>query len=147
MINQILTDATTCPSAFFWRGPLLLAGIEQWEATNGIHAPQDLKELWATTGGGDIFESETILQPFGVADDDMVVPVSKMFWDHGLSKEHYVFHTGLWISVFRESDSKLLNLNSDMRVLDRFSNLDDWYRDTLRSEYAESYGLSKKLNP
>lgn len=141
MINALLKDSDLRPDLFAWRGPLPLPAIERWELEQSICAPDDLKRLWTARGGGDIFESETVLQPFGAPDYDLIWPVSQAFWAKDLSTAYCVFHTGLWDSIFRKSDGALFSVRSKGSAqLSAWQDLDNWYA-ALREEYAERYGL------
>jgi hypothetical protein len=143
MIDSILRDSDLRPDLFFWWGKLSLSAIEEWERKQGIHIPSDLKLLWSTKGGGDVFESESILQPFGAADYDLIECVSETFCTKGLSPEYCVFHTGLGTSVYRKSDAAIFCLDSeDMKEMSPFEDLDEWYRSKLRAEFADRYGLA-----
>jgi hypothetical protein len=141
MIELILRDADLRPDLFKWRGKLSISELERWEREHSVPLPKDLKQLWSIRGGGDLFESETVLQPFGAAEYDLISSVSETFWKRGLHAESYVFHTGLWDSVFQKSDGTLSSLEStDLSRKSKFQDLDDWYK-ALRAEYAERYGL------
>jgi hypothetical protein len=84
-----------------------MSRIEEWERQSRLSVPADLKLLWSTVGGGDLFESETILQPFGAAEDNLVVPVSQMFRSSSFDEDNFIFHKGLCISSFRRSSTLL----------------------------------------
>lgn len=141
MINLITEDSNLRPDLFDWRGGVSLSEIEKWESEQLVSAPDDLRQLWNTKGGGDLFESETILQPSGPEEDDLVLPRSKWFWGKGLDSDCYVFHEGLYVSTFRRSDDLLCSLNSsNFSEVGTFRTLDDWYL-SLRAEYGDRYGL------
>jgi hypothetical protein len=143
MIDLILRDADLRPDLFKWRGKLSIPALEHWEREHSLPLPKDLKQLWSTRGGGELFESETVLQPFGAADYDLIGCVSEAFRKRGLDAESYVFHTGLWDSVFRKSDGTLSSLEpTDMSQRSKFQDLADWYK-ALRAEYGERYGLAR----
>ena len=142
MIDLILRDSQSHPDIFIWRGPLLASAIEDWEHMHLLSAPEDLRQLWCLKGGGDLFESETLLQPFGAEDYDLIESVSSVFWGKGLSTDYFVFHTGIVDSVFRKSDGALFSLgSSDLHQMSQFRGLDEWYVSTLPSVFAEKYGL------
>jgi hypothetical protein len=146
VIDLILSDCELHPSAFFWRGPLSASEIEDWGARRSISAPIDLKQLWSRKGGGDLFESETILQPFGADEYDLIESVSSASWAKGLSSDYCVFHTGIVESVFRKSDGAIFALLSgDITQMVQFRDLDEWYVRILRSEFATRYGLKAEL--
>ena len=141
MITKILEDSRLRPDLFIWRGGLSPSAIKEWERQRSILTPNDLRDLWSTKGGGDLFESETILQPFGAPDSDLIEPVSRLFWSRGLDIGFYVFHTGAWHSVFRKSDGALFSLDSShLGQMASFQDLNEWYQ-ALRAEYAERYAL------
>jgi hypothetical protein len=141
MISLILKDSDVRPDLFDWRGGLSISEIEKWEREQSVSVPEDLKQLWNIKGGGDLFETETILQSSGPDEDDLVLPTSKWFWGKGLDSDCYVFHEGLYISTFRRSDDLLRSLNtSNFSEVGTFRTLDDWYL-SLRAEYGERYGL------
>jgi hypothetical protein len=143
MIDLILKDARLRPDLFSWWGALSISSIEEWECTYSCHAPKDLRQLWSTKGGGDLFESETILQPFGVPEYDQIEPSSQVLWARGLSSEYCVFHTGLGTSVFRKLDGRIFYIDSeDFSRMSPFQDLDDWYRATVRADFAERYDLA-----
>lgn len=144
MIDLILRDSQLHPSVFFWRGRLSLSAIEAWEREQSLSAPRDLKQLWTLKGGGDLFESETILQPFGADDYDLIGSVSSVSWGKGLSTDYCIFHTGIVDSAFRKSDGALFSLGSpDPNQMSQFRDLDEWYLNTLRSVFADKYGLEE----
>lgn len=142
MIDLITADSDLYPNLFDWRGAVPFLEIEKWEREEVISVPADLKQLWSAKGGGELFETETILQPVGAEEDDLVLPTSRWLWAKGLDSDCYVFHEGLYISIFRKSDDLLRALNrSDFAEVGTFRTLDDWYL-SLRAEYGERYGLS-----
>ena len=141
MIKIILKDSEVRPDLFDWRGSIPISEIEEWEREQSVSVPEDLKQLWNIRGGGDLFESETILQPSGPDADDLVLPRSEWFWRKGLDSDCYAFHEGLYISTFRRSDDLLCSLNSsNFGEVGTFRTLDDWYL-SLRAEYGDRYGL------
>jgi hypothetical protein len=142
MIDLLLRDSHLRPDIFLWSGPLPISEIEKWEREQSLSAPEDLKRLWSLKGGGDLFDTETILQPFGAPEHDLIGPASQPFWEKGLSTEYCVFHTGLNDSVFRKSDGALFTLKSDPGGMSQFKDLDEWYRVAVREVYAKGYALA-----
>ncbi len=144
MIDLLLRDSQLHPKAFAWWGSLPTSSITEWERSRSLRVPGDLKHLWTLKGGGDLFDdSETILQPFGAKEYDLIGSVSSVFWERGLSKEYCVFHTGLVDSVFRKSDGAIYVLTSpdDLRQMSHFQDLDGWYASSIRPTYVEGYRL------
>ena len=147
MIDLILRDSKLHPSAFIWRGSLLLSAIEDWERTRSLSVPKDLKQLWCLMGGGDLFDdSEAILQPFGAEEYDLIEPASSVLWAQELSRDYYVFHKGIVDSVFRGYDGAIFTLaSSGLGQVSQYVDLDEWYLKNLRSVYAEQYGLDAQV--
>jgi hypothetical protein len=141
MINFMLKDSNLRPDLFDWRGSVPSSEIEKWEREQTVSVPEDLKELWNTKGGGDFFDTETVLQLSGPDEDELVLPTSKWYWSKGLDSDSYVFHEGLYVSTFRRADDSLYFLKSlNLSEVAKFRTLDDWYL-ALRAEYGERYGL------
>jgi hypothetical protein len=68
-MNTLLEqDSSRRPELFVWNGSLSKERIEKWLEERQLKLPEDLVELWQETGGGELFESETILGPFGDRD-------------------------------------------------------------------------------
>lgn len=147
MIDLIIEDSKLRPDLFVWRGGVPLSEIENWERRQLVSVPNDLKELWVYNGGGDLFESETILQPSGSDENDLVLARSRWFWSNGLESDCYVFHEGLYVSIFRKAGGLLRSLNcSNLTEVVTFRTLNDWYL-SLRAEYAPRYGLPLQGGP
>ncbi len=142
---RLLRDARVRPELFRWNGPVGPARLRAWLRQNGLEhrCPLDLVAFWEETGGGDVFESETILGPFGEPEmGDEVVTTNRAMHAGGMPLQFLVFHTDLLISAVDMSAGDYVALSpSDFRVLQRFSSFDDWYATTLRTEYAARYGL------
>jgi hypothetical protein len=143
LIDLILRDATMYPRLFWWTTPLSILAIEDWEREHALFFPRDLKDLWSSKGGADLFDAETILQPFGAKEEyDLIEPVSAVRWERGLSRDFCVFHTGFVDSVFRKSDGAIFSLpTDDVTQMIPFQDLNEWYVNTVRSVYEEGYGL------
>jgi hypothetical protein len=59
----LLQDAKSVPGVFYPFGAIPTAELREWLHQNALVLPSDLIELWEATGGGDIFDSETIFRP------------------------------------------------------------------------------------
>jgi hypothetical protein len=147
VIDLLLNDAKMHPRLFWWTTPLSISAIEDWEREHSLLAPTDLKDLWSSKGGVDLFDADTILQPLGAKEEyDLIEPVSTVRWQRGLSRDFYVFHTGVVDSVFRKTDGAMFSLpTDDPTQMIPFRDLNEWYAKTLRSVYAEQYGLEAKV--
>ena len=98
----ILKDATSRPDLFGWFGPIQRAQIEMWAAQSLLKVPADLMEFWSQTGGGDLFESETIFrptlipspEPYFIEGDNVDAATQGRIRD-GMSKSYLAIHDGL----------------------------------------------------
>jgi hypothetical protein len=114
----------------------------------GIQVPEDLLLFWSETGGGDCFESGTFFrpttnpcgQPYFVKGDDFE-SANHFHTDEGMSTEYVAFHNGLDLSALRKADNKYVVLNSRYELVETYNDLDDWYIRTLRTDFAQHYGL------
>ena len=133
----------------FCRFGAIPSGILQlWLQRTRLIIPADLIELWHQSGGGDVFESETILRPSVSSSpnrcfvEDDIEGINAAYTDEGKSGDLYVFHRGLFPSAVRLSDQRFVTLTQrSYTVKDSFASFDEWYVRTLRAEYGERYGL------
>jgi len=140
--SLLLEDLRRRPDLFLWNGPISTSAIRKWEQEQSLCVPAPLVGLWTTQGGGDLFETETVLQPVGSQDSNLIEPVSRVYWSRGMNPEYYVFHTGVWCSMFRKMDGVMFCSKSpDFSRMVRLDDLNEWYG-LLRAEYAERYLLS-----
>lgn len=132
---------------FYPFGAIPEAEVKNWLRHSELVLPPDLIELWQLTGGGDVFESETIFRPTVPS-----IPNSCFVEDdiEGMNAGHtadgkpcglYVFQQGLFLSAVRLSDQKFVTLTRNYVVEDSFPSLDEWYIRTLRAEFGQEYGL------
>ena len=136
------------PRIFDPFGAIPSAEIQDWLRRTGVVLPPDLIELWQQTGGGDVFETETILRPTVASTpnrcfvEDDIEGINAACAEEGKSGDLYVFHRGLFPSAVRLSDQRFVTLTEDgYTVKDSFASLDEWYVRTLTAEYGERYGL------
>jgi hypothetical protein len=143
----LLRDAAQHPRAFCWFGAIPKYEIDEWVQHTGLTLPQDLIELWKTTGGGDVFETETILRPTVPS-----VPNSAFVEDdiesrnvrhnaEGKPEELFVFQEGAFLSAVHLKDHRFVTLTNSYAVRDVFDTLDEWYTNTLRAEFGHRYSL------
>lgn len=142
MMNlPILNDYSRMPHLFSWFGGIPRSDLYDWMAQREISLPDDLVDLWHELGGGDLFESETILSPFGdSALGDDIQGLNDLHLRQGLSPEYLLFHRGLYLSAVRLADGKYVALSDSYVPFKEYSSLEEWYSD-LRSEYEVLYGL------
>ena len=144
----ILKDAERRPDLFGWFGAIGRGYIELWSRSSNLDAPSDLVDFWSQTGGGDLFESETMFRPtliptpvpYFVSGDDIDTANQQRIRD-GMPKSYLAFHDGIFLSAVRLADKKLVTLSGKHEETALFSDLDDWYLRTLRELYGTRYGL------
>jgi hypothetical protein len=146
----ILKDAAARPELFGWFGPISNHEIDSWLKQSNLRVPDDVRELWAVTGGGDFFdEGETLLRPTAVQSSksyfiestDFIDLVNQFWNSNGLSSDYLPFHRGTFQSAIRLSDQRIVTLDTALRLVEAFSHLDDWYLAALRLDYADVYGF------
>ena len=142
---SLVKDALLRPDLFHWNGGMDSATLSDWLDRNRwlTRCPADLLEFWKQTGGGDVFETETILGPSGrVQMGDELAAVNQEMRARGMPETFAVYHNGLVMSAIDTESGDYVELApSDFHVLRRFATLDEWYEATLRAEYAKRYGL------
>jgi hypothetical protein len=143
--SALTADARLRPDLFRWNGRMDPADLRAWLAGNQWSGacPGDLLGFWQETGGGDVFETETLLGPRGdpqIGDD--IAAVNRALRSRGMPARFLVFHTGLLVSAVDTDVGDYVELDpASFHVLRRFASLDEWYRATLRQEYRQRYGL------
>jgi len=144
----LLQDAQKVPRIFSPFGAIPAAELDDWLRRTGLVLPSDLIELWQQTGGGDVFESETIFRPTVPSTpnscfvEDDIEGRNATYEEKGKSGDIYVFQQGAFLSAVRLSDQRFVTLTEGgYTIKDSFASLDEWYVGTLRVEYGERYGL------
>lgn len=150
----ILQDALRHPGAFDWFGSIRPPALAEWLRRSGFVIPRDLQDFWIATGGGDVFESETLLRPTGMAAKsgeffagDDIETANERHRQRGLTAGLLLFHQGTWNSAIALDEQRYAVLNSEYSELFRFDSFDDWYAATIRKEFGERYGLSATTQP
>jgi hypothetical protein len=145
----VIQDSHLRPDLFLWNGAIAAAELRSWLTEHGLGAcPGDLVHFWEETGGGEIFETETILGPFGDPTmDDALVPTNDALRLRGLPDNLVVFHIGLGTSAVDTTAGDYVDLDPhDFHELRRFQSLDAWYVAIVRDEYAGRYGLPSRID-
>ena len=147
----LLQDAQKVPRIFFPFGAIPTSELQEWLRRTGLVLPSDLIELWQLTGGGDVFDTETIFRPTVPSApnscfvEDDIEGINAAHTKKGKSGDLYVFQGGLFLSAVRLSDQRFVTLAEDGYVVrDSFGSLDEWYLATLRAEYGQTYGLAPR---
>jgi hypothetical protein len=144
----LLQDAQRVPNMFAPFGAISTAELREWLRQNALVLPSDLIELWEMTGGGDIFETETVFRPtvpsipnLSFVQDD-IESRNAAHSAKGKPSGLYIFQQGVFLSAIRLSDQRFVTLTNDYVPKNSFGSLNDWYVSTLRAEFGERYGLS-----
>lgn len=141
--RQLKLDHAWNPLLFEWAGSLDEARLNEWIAQRAISVPDDLREVWLWTGGGEMFESEVILSPLTGEDDyDSLELTNRSFHEQGLSTDYLVFEEGVFLGAIRQSDLLYVDLDYDTlepRML--FPCFDDWYTRLIRESFRRKYRL------
>jgi hypothetical protein len=146
----ILKDAAARPELFDWFGPIARNEIDSWLKRSNLRVPDDVRELWTETGGGDFFdEGETLLrptavrssEPYFIESTDFINSADQFCISKGMSTDYLLFHIGTFHSAIRLGDQRIVTLDQVWRLIKAFSDFDDWYLATLRSDYADVYGF------
>ena len=141
--SQVILDSLHRPLLFHWNGSILRTQLVQWLRSHNLEVPDDLVSFLAATGGGDLFETETILGPNGPSDlGDSLLGANLRLRSEGMPANFVAFHIGLVVSAVRLSHPRYVTLSSPgLGTLQSFSSFESWYSGTLRREYASRYGL------
>jgi hypothetical protein len=145
-MNTLENDRINRPDLFDFRGPIPSEELDIWLNEHRLVVPDDLKQFWCETGGGELFESETILSPFGRIDlADDVESVNQFHREKGMPAEWVIFHTGLGgLSIVQISSGQYASIREDSYKIERsFTSFEDWYANLIRREYASRYGLPR----
>lgn len=146
MNHILIQDSAHHPQLFVWNGAIASNRLQTWLEKRNLKLPNDLIELWQMTGGGELFESETILSPFGdAALGDDIDSMNELHHAQGMAQEYLLFHIGTGLSAVRLTDGRYVTLSDSYQELCEFLTLPDWYRDELRSEYGSRYKLDALL--
>jgi hypothetical protein len=144
----ILRDAQRRPDLFHWFGPIDRVQIQSWLTGSGFLIPTDLLELWSQTGGGDLFESETIFRPTSIpsstsyfVDGDDVKSANLQRAKEGMPGSYLAFHAGTFVSAVRLQDRVLVTLNANYEEIATYATVDECYLSSLRIEFASRYEL------
>jgi hypothetical protein len=141
-VTLLFEDSEDSTQAFVFNGPIPADYLRKWIDETGYLIPEELFDTWATLGGGDLFESETLFQPIPDHLDDIEAE-NRRLWKRGLSASFLVFHSGVVISAIDQMSGEIVTFDlRTMTELRRFLSLNEWYRETVRKEFAARYGLA-----
>ena len=149
MTLQILEDARERPELFCWAGALNFEQLSGWSSRNSLVLVPELFHLLSVTGGGDMFETETILMPFsGQQTGDNAEEANAFHRQQGLPKHLWLFHVGIVLSAVDKRDARVVTVSEHYGIRGEYPSLDHWYVTVIRDEYAGRYGLARsELKP
>ena len=140
MIDLLRRDIARRPELFRWNGALHPRELGVWRASAPLEIPDDLWSMWSEIGGGDLFESETLLAPL-VPGHDNIDEHNAHLRQKGLPGDLYVFHVGAFTSAIERERSSLIQVDpTNWSKLGEYRSLSEWYS-MLRAEFADRYGL------
>ena len=146
MNNILMQDSDRHPKLFLWNDAIPANRLQAWLQDRNLKLPKDLIEFWEMTGGGELFETETILSPVcDIQFGDDIDSVNEFYHSQGMPQHYLVFHVGTGISAVRLTDGCYVYLNDSYQELSEFLTLDQWYITEIRSEYAGRYKLDALL--
>jgi hypothetical protein len=147
VIDLLISDIAAYPEVFFLHGALMDASIPA--NICGMRPPDDLVAFWRRFGGGELFETETILLPtirdtasLTLTNGDDVESVTTFQRTARPNLQGAVFHTGCWTSTFLTGNVFLVFGESD-ELIGSFIDLDSWYAAVPRKEFAQRYGFTQ----
>lgn len=148
MPTRLPRDMEANPPIFSWNGPLDDAELSEWVDLNGPF-PDDLVQFWLRYGGGDFFENETILGPFGdPATADDVTSVTVWHRSRGLPRDEVVMYTGIFglgtVSI-KDLAYRLRDWSS-LEVVETRRTLGELY-ESIRAVLGWTYGLPDAQKP
>ena len=135
LLRVLGRDEATSPAAFHWRGRVEQESLDAAPAIEAFRPPLALRELWLRKGFGELYESEEILSP--------VQARERVAWHaaHGLDRPGVLFYEGALGVAFAQPDGRIVTVGP-IASEDRMSeDLLAWYRDVVRAEFANRYGL------
>jgi len=145
-MNALLqNDCAKRPDLFHFYGPIPSAKLETWLSERQIVVPNDLKQFWCGAGGGELFETETILSPLGQRElGDDVESVNQFHRQRGMPRDWIIFHTGIGgLSVVQTQSGKYASVHEGSYAVQQiFNSFADWYTNLIRREYVSRYKLS-----
>ncbi len=145
MLSTIYEDASAHPDLFHWFG-ISLQEFKAWLRALPLRVHPELVECWRRTGGGDLFESETILGPLIEDESENVLKMNEFHWSKGLPTAMLIFHIGSNVSASFanacQHNYELVVFRPGSYDIDKsFCTFNDWYQGNMRAEYASRYGL------
>lgn len=145
MIPLLTHDMSVRPDLFQMDGGVDKQALDSWAMQRKLDLPRELLDVWQEVGGGELFETETILCPLAPAQlGDDLDSVNGYHRRRGMPERYVVFHVGMGgLSAYDQRGRSFCQLDdgAQYRTTARFVSLSTWYSGVLRQEYATRYGL------
>ena len=95
--------------------------------------PKELVKFWKTYGGGDLFETETILYPLDTdnTEYDSMPLMNRFFEEKGFNNDYYIFHTNnSTLAAFHKKTHEIVVFGNELtkfRIERHYKNIDEWF--------------------
>jgi len=131
VLELIHEQQKTNPSLLFAYGK-----IEETKLANELQKinykfPNELIGFWKEFGGGDLFETETILSPFPIANEFIydIQTINQFHYSIGLDKNYIIFQeNGSQMTAFDKQTNALVVLSKeDYSIENKFDNFENWF--------------------
>ena len=142
-MTQLQRDAVAHPGVFQFAGPLSRPELDRALGRYAAVVPEDLVQLWCDLGGGDFFESETLLSPRPrIPTEDDLLETNRYLWQRGLPPHYLVFHVGIRLTAIQPTDQPYIVLHPETFAEEgSYGSVEDWYIQTVRKELGWRYGI------
>ncbi len=140
---KIIEDSILHPDLFHWNSQITPQELEKWLKIKNIKVDKELFDFWCQTGGGDLFESETIHGPWGNKElvEDLE-SVNKYYWQKGMPKNYLLIHEGIANTVIEMNTFQYIVTNEEfIEIVYKYSTFSEWYEKYLRFFFQERYNL------
>jgi hypothetical protein len=145
MPASILEDSLERPELFHWFG-VIESDFDRWLHELPFRVHPGLVTFWRRTGGGDVFESETLLGPLHPDESENVLKLTEFHWNRGLPSHLVLFHVGSFYSASNANKPRhgplLVTMKPGSYEIEKtYGTFHQWYSDALRAEFRGRYGL------
>lgn len=130
------------PRSFFPFGKVDSFTLDNEIRKYSFKFPDELVSIWKEYGGGDLYQTETILYPLQNDKIDNVVDLNNAYWADGMPRNNFVFHIGTGgVTAFNLETGEVINLNTDnWNVTCRYLSFVDWFKNLRNELMLMDYG-------
>ena len=132
MMTQIVKGALTDnPYVLFSYGAIEKQFLQRKLDTYSFQFPEELIQFWIEYGGGDLFETETILSPIP-SDNEFIYDIEEINafrYENGLDTKYLVFEeNGCEMAAFDKYTKEVVIISkSDNKIENGFKNINKWF--------------------